>query len=266
MRQASAAIAACALLASLASSTAVAEPTAITVFAASSLTEAFRAIARDFVRRQPDARVRFSFGGSQELAAQIRHGAPCDIFASADDRQMMAVKGDRPGVISQPFALNELVVAVSKTSPVAVAALADLARPRLKLVVADPAVPAGRYTVAMLQRATALKACGPAFPAKVMANVVSRETNVRQVAMKVALGEADAGIVYVSDTVGSLAGKVRTVAIPAGVNVQASYPIAVLATGSRQRLADAFVARVLSADGQRRLREYGFMPVPAGRR
>jgi molybdate transport system substrate-binding protein len=242
------------------------EPTTITVFAAASLTDAFRAIGKDFEAQEPDARVRFSFAGSQELVSQLHQGAPADVFASADDRQMAVLKADRPEVIARPFAFNELTVALPNPGRSPVRSLADLACPGLKVVIADPAVPAGRYTATMLERAARLPAYGAAFPAKVRANVVSRETNVRQVAMKVSLGEADAGIVYVSDAQGSLAGKLRTVAIPPAVNVRATYPIAVLATGARRRLAEAFVTHVLSPAGQNRLHAAGFVPVTAARR
>jgi molybdate transport system substrate-binding protein len=238
----------------------------LTVFAAASLTDAFRTIGRDFEARFPDVTVRFNFAGSQALASQIHHGAPVDVFASADRQQMDVVKVDRPGLVSRTFAYNDLTIVVPRGTQSAIHSLRDLARPGLKLVVADPAVPAGHYTATMLQRAGQLPSVGPGFRAKVTANVVSRETNVRQVAMKVALGEADAGIVYVSDTQGSLAGKLRTVTIPSAANVRAAYPIAVMATGARQRLADAFVGHVLSPAGQNRLHAAGFVPVQADKR
>lgn len=246
---------------------AVAEtPTTVTVFAASSLTDAFTAIGRAFEARHPAVRVTFNFAGSQALALQIRHGAPADVFAAADDRAMASVAADRPGLVSRPFAHNELVIAQPVDAAAPLRSLADLARPGLRLVVADPAVPAGHYAATMLQRADGLPGYGPGFAAKVGRNVVSRETNVRQVATKVALGEADAGIVYVSDTEGALAGKLRTVAIPAAANVRATYPIAVLATGARRAPAEAFVADVLAPAGQARLRAAGLVPVSAPHR
>jgi molybdate transport system substrate-binding protein len=222
------------------------------VFAAVSLQDAFREIARSFEAAHPGTSIELSFAGSQVLQSQIEHGARADVFAAADPAHSDALA--RKGLLgpARVFARNRLVVAVPR-SGAKVRALRDLARPGLKLVVAGPAVPLGRHTESVLKKLAAGAEAG--FEPRVRANVVSQETNARAVLAKVALGEADAGFVYASDA-GSAA--VAALAIPAQANAVAEYPIAVLANSRAARVARAFVEFVFGDAGRAALRRHGF--------
>jgi molybdate transport system substrate-binding protein len=228
-----------------------AEERELVVFAAASLREAFE----DLGKQLEGVKVRISFAGSQELRTQIEHGAKGDVFASADLKHMAAL--EKAGLVAAPrvFARNEPVIVVPKGNPAGVRSLADLPKAK-RLVIGTPEVPIGNYTLQILDKANAK--LGKDFKDKVLAHVVSRELNVRQVLAKVSLGEADAGIVYRTDT--SAAGdKVEVIAIPSDLNVIAEYPIAVLEGAPQPKLAQAFVELVLSAVGQKRLGAAGFM-------
>jgi molybdate transport system substrate-binding protein len=236
-------------------------PRTLTVFAAASLQEAFTALGDSLEHARPGLKVVINFSGSQTLALQIQQGAPADVFASADDRWMATVK-DSGLVDGAPrvFAHNQLIVIVPASNPGHVAGLADLARPKLKLVLAAEAVPAGRYARTILANLAREPGFGAAFPARVIANVVSNEENVKSVVTKVRLGEADAGMVYGSDVTPDVAAEVRTIGIPPRANVVADYPIAVLSHAPDRDDAVAFVAMVLSPLGQRVLAARGFTP------
>jgi molybdate transport system substrate-binding protein len=227
------------------------EPRALTIFAASSLQPAFGKIGNEFQAREVKAQghvvnaLSFVFAGSQMLTQQLAEGAAADIFASADIAHMTQVSAS--GLVVNPprvFAHNRLEIAVAKGNPKAIRTLADLARSGLVVVLADPSVPAGKYA------AQALKSAG------VTVKPASLEQQVTGVLSKVALGEADAGVVYVSDIVTSR--QVDGVAIRDDQNVIADYPIAVLNAGHNQAAAQAFVDFVLSADGQALLKAAGF--------
>ncbi len=171
----------------------------------------------------------FNFAGSSTLSTQISEGAPADVFASANNTQMKVVLD--AGLITtepQTFAHNRLVLIVPADNPAGIESLDDLANPGVKLVVAAPAVPVRVYTDSMLDALAADPAYGEDYRSAVVANVVSEEDNVRQVSAKVALGEADAGIVYSSDVTPDIAEDVIVLPIPDEVNTLASYPIAVL--------------------------------------
>jgi molybdate transport system substrate-binding protein len=236
----------------------------LTILAAASLTDAFTVLGAEFEARQPGARVSFSFAGSNQLAQQIAAGAPADVFASANARQMqVAVDSGRIAAAApQTFARNRLVVIFPGDNPGRLAALTDLAQPGLRLVLAAAEVPVGQYSLDFLAKA----AQDPAFPsgyqAAVLANIVSYEENVRAVFTKVALGEADAGLVYTSDVVGEGAESLGRLEIPDTLNTIAEYPIAPLADSAHPALAQAFIDLVLSAEGQAVLAEYGFEPAP----
>lgn len=230
----------------------------ITVFAASSLTEAFEAIGEAFVAENPDAGVQFNFAASSALATQINEGAPADVFASADQNQM-AVVTDAGGVEeSSVFATNVPVVAVPTGSD-AVSEFADLATPGLRLVLAAEDVPIGRYSREILANASTEEGLGITFSDDVLANLVSEEANVRAALSKVQLDEADAGIVYTTD-LGAAEGEVKGIEIPEEYNVIATYPIAALTESGNSDVAAAFVAFVLSDEGQAILAEFGFAP------
>ena len=232
------------------------------MLAAASLNESFTEIGRQFEAAHPGVKVAFNFAGSQQLAQQLGQGAPGDVFASANAKQMdAAIKAGR--VVSgsdQVFAKNRLVVIFPKDNPAGLAALQDLARPGLKLVLAAREVPAGQYALDLLDRAGADPAFGPAFKDGVLKNVVSYEQDVKAVLAKVALGEADGGIVYTTDVTGANAGKVGRLDIPDALNTIASYLIARVSDGDHADLAQAFVDTVLSPAGQATLAKYGFMP------
>lgn len=146
-------------------------------------------------------------------------------------------------------------------NPAHITSLSDLARPGLKLVLADKSVPAGQYALDFLDKASADPTFGSGFKAKVLANVVSTEQDVKAVLTRVTLGGADAGIVYISDIAGSAGSQVSHIEIPASLQVRAQYPIAPLSDSKHVDLAKAFVALVLSSQGQDTLRKYGFIPV-----
>jgi molybdate transport system substrate-binding protein len=223
-----------------------AEAKTLTVFAAASLVEPFGAVAESFRARHPRVEMVFNFAGSQQLAAQIIEGAPADVFASANREQMSRVLASaRAAIEPRTFARNALAIAVEPGNPQGIRGLADLARDGLIVVLAAEEVPAGRY---------AREALGKAG---VTVRPASLETDVRQVISRVALGEADAGIVYRSDLLAA-GTDVAGVEIAAEHNVEAAYPIAVLSEGSAGELGQAFVELVLSDEGRRILAEAGF--------
>lgn len=226
----------------------------LTVFAASSLRDAFQELGRRFEEEHPGAGVAFNFAGSQELRTQLEHGARADVVAFADEAQFRVLAGG--GLVGPPsiFAHNRLALVVPRGNPSAILGLEDLPRAR-RIVVGDPSVPIGSYTVRLLDAASARY--GPGFRQSVEARVASRELNVRQVLAKVSLGEADAGIVYRSDALAARA-TVEPVPIPADLNLDASYPIAALRNGPRQDLAAAFIRLVLSTSGRDLLARHGF--------
>ncbi len=236
----------------------------LVVFAASSLTDAFLDLADDFEAQNPGVNVLFNFGGSSSLAAQIREGAPSDIFASANPVQMSRIADS--ALLSEDahvFAMNRLVVVVPATNPAGVQTFFDLAKGGVGLVLAARGVPIREYAELVLELATADDATAFDFRTAVLENLVSDEDNVRQVVVKVALNEADAGIVYQSDVTPDLADQVTVIAIPDEYNVTASYLIAPL-TGNSVRnleLARLFVTWVLSDAGQATLIRYGLSPV-----
>lgn len=233
----------------------------ITVYAAASLRDAFSEIGKQFERNTPGTRVNFNFAGSQQLAEQIKQGAPADVFASANARQMNDVitSGRVTSGTQATFAQNRLVVVIAQSAPASLKSLNDLATPGLKLVLAAKAVPAGQYSLDFLNKASGKPEFGKAFSQTVLANVVSYEEDVRAVFGKISLGEADAGIVYSSDVVADKKNTVRTIAIPDELNMLATYPIAPLNDSRNAALAKQFIDYVLSKDGQAILERYGFI-------
>jgi molybdate transport system substrate-binding protein len=226
--------------------------TTLTVLAASSLTEAFGRLGADFEEAHGGVTVRFSFGPSDGLAQQIQAGSPVDVFASASPVWMDAVARD-PGVDHRvDFARNRLVIITPSDDPAHIGSLADLARPGVKLVLAAEGVPAGEYARQVFTNAGIANAA--------IANVVSNEEDVKGVVQKVALGEADAGVVYVTDVTPAVRSKLREIAIPVAVNVVATYPIAVVSTSDHASVATQFVRDVASAHGQQVLASFGFLP------
>jgi molybdate transport system substrate-binding protein len=233
----------------------------LTVYAASSLTDAFNDIAAAFHATYPDVDVRFNFAGSPTLRTQIEQGAGADVLATADEPNMRAAFESHLVVdAGEAVAGNTLVIIVPKGNPGHVAMPSDLARDALKLVLAQDGVPAGTYARAAIEKMAADPAFGPSFSARVLANVVSDEPNVKAVVAKVQLGEADAGIVYATDVTPGVVSDVETVAIPGAYNIVVSYPIAVTSEAAHAAVARAFIDYVLSDAGQAILRGYGFLP------
>jgi molybdate transport system substrate-binding protein len=230
----------------------------LVVFAATSLRDAFTTLGNSFEASHAGVTITFNFAGTQELRTQLEQGAQIDVFASADQRHMTELKS--AGRVADPvlFARNEPVIVVAQESAKKVHGLADL--PKLqKLVIGVPEVPIGRYTLQIFERASAK--LGPEYSEKALAKVVSRELNVRQVLAKIALGEADAGIVYRTDAQSLKDGKdkVSVVEIAPDLNVIAGYPIAVVTGAPHPTLAKAWVEWVRSDAGQQILKTAGFL-------
>lgn len=229
----------------------------VRVFAASSLQEAFTAVAQAFEAEHPELRVRLGFAGSQTLRLQIENGAATDVFASADSLHVSALRDE--GLVREVrvFAHNELVIVTPLDDPAAIGSLEDLVRAR-RLVVGTESVPVGRYTREMLRRASAElppAGDGEPFDRRVLARVVSEEANARLVRAKVELGEADAAVVYRTD---ARSDRVRVVQIPADVNVRADYWVALVPGGGREDAAERFVGFLTSERGRAILEEHGF--------
>ena len=240
------------------------QPAELTVFAAASLKDAFSEVAAVLARRNPPVAVRYNFAGSQQLVLQLQQGARADVFASADQRWMQTAR-DSGLVAGTPaiFARNRLLVITPAANPGRVDRLQDLTRRGLKLVLAADAVPAGKYARAALSQLTAAPGFGADYSSRVLRNVVSQEENVKAVVTKVQLGEADVGIVYVSDVTPAVRHAVHVIEIPDQYNVIATYPIAVLQGTGQPDAARAFVEFVLSAEGQAILARQGFLPAEA---
>ena len=238
-------------------------PFTLTVLAAASLTESFTEIGTLFEAQHPGVTVGFNFAGSQALEAQLAQVVEADVFASASPKYMTAaIETDKRvnADDSKTFVTNRLAVIFPRDNPAGISVLKDLAQTGLKLDLADKAVPVGQYALDFLDKASADAAYGADFKEKVLANVVSYEENVKAVVTKVSLGEADAGIVYVTDITADAASKVGTLDIPDALNTIASYPIAPIADSQHYETAKAFVDFVLSAEGQAVLAKYGFVP------
>lgn len=226
------------------------EPREITVFAAASLREAFDDLGKTF-EAKTHVKVHLNLAGSQELRTQIENGARADVFAAADQKHMDALVQAKLATAPRVFARNTPVIIVPADNPAKVASFQDLAKAK-RIVIGVPEVPVGNYTLQILDKA------GADFKDKVLANVVSRENNVRQVLAKVTLGEADAAVVYRTDAVAGK-DKVKIIDIPAKVNVVAEYPVAVVSKAPEASAARAFVDLLLSPDGQKRLAAAGFV-------
>lgn len=218
---------------------------ALTVYAAASLQVAFDELATEFEQRHPSLQVQpVTYDGSSTLATQIIEGAPADVFAAADERNMAKVVD--AGLASDPalFATNTLTLVVPAGNPGGIEGLDDLADPDRTVVLCAAEVPCGAASATLLSNAG------------VEASVDSYEQNVTAVLTKVAAGEADAGLVYVTDAATTPA--VEAIAVPGAEDVVNRYPIAAVSDSENPEAADAFVAFVLSDDGRRVLETFGF--------
>jgi len=232
------------------------ETQTLTVFAATSLTDAFTEIGSNFEAKNPNVTVTFNFAGSQALRTQIEEGAPADVFASASSKEMETLITNKFVIkeSSRIFLSNQLVVILPADNSAGIDSLEDLATSGIKIVLAAEEVPVGNYAHQSLDLMN--DSFGNNFKDKALANVVSNEDNVKQVVAKVQLGEADAGIVYTSDAVAS--SDLKTIEIPVELNVIAKYPIAPLVESANANLAKEFIEYVLSAEGQAILQKWGF--------
>ena len=229
-------------IAALAGTAQAASKAQLTVYAASSLTDVFPKI---------DPAEKYQFAGSNALAAQIQQGAPADVFASANTtipNQLYA-----KGLCSKPvvFTRNTLVIIVPTSNPAHIHSVYDLTKPGIKLDIAGKGVPVGTYTIQILQNMD--------LDTAVLKNVVSQETDVREVLSKVALGEADAGFVYSTDAK-TVPGKVTVIKVPAWAQPKVQYGACVVTASHNQAAAQAFVANLIKAPAQKQLLAYGFLP------
>jgi molybdate transport system substrate-binding protein len=219
----------------------------ITVFAAASLTDSFKALSTAFHTAHPGVTVQFNFAGTPTLLTQIEQGAQADVFASADTTNMDKLNGDGFTVgTPQVLAHNQLEIVVAPGNPKGIAGLADIAKPGVIYISEAATVPAGKYSLQALAKAG------------VTVTPKSLETDVKSVVSKVELGEADAGIVYTTD-VKAAASKVLGVPIPAAYNVVATYPVVSVKGTKNSAVANAFIAYVLSSAGQSTLESFGFL-------
>ncbi|KAA0979246.1 molybdate ABC transporter substrate-binding protein [Paeniglutamicibacter gangotriensis] len=234
--------------------TSISGPTGeITVFAAASLNGPFTELAADFEAQHPGTEIKLSFAGSSDLVTQIIAGAPADVFASADERNMTKL-ADADLVAGTPidFATNTLQIVVPPANPAEVSSLADLTKPELKVVICAPQVPCGAATKTIEEAA------------RLVLTPVSEESSVTDVLGKVRSGEADAGLVYVTDVlvyvtdVLAAGDQVKGIEFPESSAAVNSYPIATVGTSSNQKLADAFIASVTGPEGQKMLSAAGF--------
>ncbi|MDR6989678.1 molybdate transport system substrate-binding protein [Paenarthrobacter nitroguajacolicus] len=218
----------------------------VTVFAAASLKATFTQLAKDFEARNPGTKVTLSFAGSSDLATQITQGAPADVFASADTKNMTKLADAKllDGTATN-FATNVLEIAVPPSNPASISSFADLAKPGVKVVTCASQVPCGAATD------TVEKAGG------VMLSPVSEESSVTDVLGKVTSGEADAGLVYVTD-VKAAGDKVKGIPFPESDKAVNTYPIATVGSSQNKELAAAFIAAVTSEAGKKVLGDAGF--------
>src|SRR6516162_8402951 len=220
----------------------------LVVFAATSLTDAFDKIGAQFEKAHPGVTVKFNYNGSSSLATSITQGAPADVFASASPKNMATVTdaGDATGT-PQTFTSNTGEIMVESGNPMHIKTVKDLANPKVKVVVCAPTVPCGAVATAIFKNAG------------VTVKPVSEEQNVGGVVTKVTLGEADAGIVYVTDVKANET-KATGVPIPADQNDVTEYPIVQVKGAPNSSAAKAFISYVLGPAGQQVLASFGFMP------
>ena len=215
--------------------------TPLNIYAAASLTEVFRAL---------DPAQSYNFAGSNALEAQIRQGAPADIFASASPVNTQSLY--RAGLVDKPvtFTSNRLALIVPKSNPAGITSIYDLRSKPVKLVVAAPAVPVGGYTRTVLRKMGL---------SSVLSKVVSEESDVKAVTGKVALGQADAGFVYVTDA-RPVSDQVTVVRIPAWAQPRVRYEVATVSKSTDKAAAQAWIKMLLATKGQTALKNAGFLP------
>lgn len=228
--------------------------TELIVFAASSLTNAFEELGEQFEKANPTIDVIFNFGSSSQLTAQIIEGVQGDLFASANETQMEILLRD--GQVIAPvmiFCTNSLVIGVQKGNPSNITQLSDLTNKGLRVVLAEPQTPIREYSDLIIAGSLL-----PGDQTLLSDNIVSEEANVRQVVTKIALGEADAGIIYATDITPDIKSLVSAIPIPPQNNVTAQYPVAILSGSSSIEIAEEFIQFILGEKGQGILQKWGF--------
>jgi molybdate transport system substrate-binding protein len=237
-------------------------PDELTVFTAASLTGAFGEIG-EMYENETGIHVAFNFDGSQALRTQLENGAYADLFASANMKQMNAVR--ESGLVNNSsvaiFTRNKLSLIVPKDNPANIRNLTDLARPGVKIVMGTKDVPVGDYALQIIAKLGNDSAYGPDYETDVLANVISQETSVSYVVTKVALGEADAGFAYVSDVTQDMISKIDKIVIPDEYNIIAEYPMGMLLKSKYPDESQEFMDLVISDEGRAVLEKYGFAPV-----
>jgi molybdate transport system substrate-binding protein len=234
--------------------------TTLTVLGAASLTKVFPIIGDQFSAANPGVAFRFTFAGTDALAAQIEQGAPADVFAGASTKYGDQLSGESLIDSPTPFCTNTLVLIVPSNNPAGITTLQDLTKSGIKLVIGAETVPIGAYTRTVLTNLNATY--GASYSDDVLKNVVSEEDSVTSIVAKVQLGEADAGFVYVTDALAA-GSKVNSIDIPASGQATATYPIAVVKATKDASLSQKFVDYVLSPPAQAELKKAGFGPPPS---
>ena len=233
-------------LAACSSSSESQQQTTLNVYAASSLATPFAYAGLAYEKEHPDVKVQFNLGASSDLARFVQEGAPADVFASADITNMNKVESqDLLASQSFIFATTYLEIIVEKGNPLNISSLQDLIDPDLIFVTTNPEVPIGKYTAEVLEKAG------------ITVTPDSFESNVKGIMLKVARGEADAGIVYHSEVIAS-DGQVEGVEIPTEFNIVAEFPIGIVKNSANKKEAQRFIDYLLSPEGQSLLTQYGF--------
>lgn len=235
-------------------------PTKLTVLAAASLTNVFPQIGALFSKDHPGVAFTYSFGGTDQLAAQIQQGAPADVFAGASTKygDQLADGGQiKPYTV---FCTNQLVLITPASNPAGIASPRDLATKPVKLVIGSETVPVGTYTRTVLSNLDSVY--GDAYSGKVLANVVSNEDSVTSIVTKIESGEADAGFVYITDSLAA-GSQVKTITLPADAQAVAKYPAAAVSASAHGSTDQAFVEFLLTPPAQALLQNAGFGAPPA---
>jgi molybdate transport system substrate-binding protein len=233
----------------------------LTVFAAASLNKPFTVMGQAWAAQHPGSKLTFSFDASSALRTQIEQGAPVDVFASADVKNPQTLIDECLALAPVTvFATNHLVIVVPTANPAGIASPADLAKPGVRIVAAGEDVPITKYAEQVISNLAAQPGAAAGYADAVHANIVSREDNVSAVLAKIALGEGDAGIVYVSDA--TSADGVTAIEIPAEGNVLATYGAVEVATTTAPAGAAAFLGYLTGPEAQAILAQFGFLPPP----
>jgi molybdenum ABC transporter molybdate-binding protein len=233
----------------------------LTAYVAANATEVFNTVIDRFERQQRGVNIRASYAGTQILFTQLQQGASADLFLSADESFVKQAVAEGLIPSYDPVSANSEVLVVPRSNPAGISSLQDLATKPAKLIIGVPNVPIGKYTRQIFNNAAALY--GPEFPQQALAQVVSAETDVKQVLNKVALNEADAGIVYRTDVTPNVAEQVTMIELPEAVQVLAINYIGVLTRAPNQELARQLRDYMLSPTGQSVFTDAGFRPIPA---